>query len=65
MSPDSGLGKDGLVPCPSKYPEQFRRDAVDLVRSSGRSLREVGQELCVNQEALRNWVNAGDGRTAG
>ncbi|WP_192580225.1 transposase [Micromonospora sp. ALFpr18c] len=53
------------MPCPSKYPEQFRRDAVDLVRSSGRSLREVGQELCVNQEALRNWVNAGDGRTAG
>jgi transposase len=46
------------VPRPSKYPEQFRRDAVDLVRSSGRSLREVGQELGVNHETLRNWVNA-------
>ncbi|MEV0213837.1 transposase [Micromonospora sp. ALFpr18c] len=46
------------MPRPSKYPEQFRRDAVDLVRSSGRSLREAGQELGVNHETLRNWVNA-------
>jgi transposase len=46
------------VPRPSKYPESFRRDAVELVRSSGRSLREVGQELGVNHETLRNWVNA-------
>ena len=46
------------MPRPSKYPEQFRRDAVDLVRSSGRSLREVGQELGVNHETLRNLVNA-------
>lgn len=43
---------------PSKYPEQFRRDAVELVRSSGRSLREVGKELGVNHETLRNWINA-------
>ena len=47
-----------MVPRPSKYPEQFRRDAVELVRSSGRSLREVGKELGVNHETLRNWVNA-------
>lgn len=46
------------MPRPSKYPEQFRRDAVELVRSSGRSLREVGKELGVNHETLRNWVNA-------
>ena len=46
------------MPRPSKYPEQFRRDAVELVRSSGRSLREIGQELGVNHETLRNWVNA-------
>jgi transposase len=45
------------VPRPSKYPESFRRDAVELVRSSGRSLREIGQELGVNHETLRNWVN--------
>jgi transposase len=51
-------GKDVRVPRPSKYPEQFRRDAVELARSSDRSLREIGRELGVNHETLRNWVNA-------
>ncbi|MFB9416026.1 transposase, partial [Dactylosporangium matsuzakiense] len=52
-------GKDVVVPRPSKYPEEFRRDAVELVRSSpGRSLREIGRELGVNHETLRGWVNA-------
>ena len=47
------------MPRPSKYPEQFRRDAVALVRSSpDRPLREIGRELGVNHETLRNWVNA-------
>jgi transposase len=46
------------VPRPSKYPEQFRKDAVDLVRSSGRTVRDVGRELGVNHETLRGWVNA-------
>ncbi|GAA3457208.1 transposase [Dactylosporangium matsuzakiense] len=47
------------MPRPSKYPEEFRRDAVELVRSSpGRSLREIGRELGVNHETLRGWVNA-------
>ena len=46
------------MPRPSKYPEQFRRDAVELARSSDRSLREIGRELGVNHETLRNWVNA-------
>ena len=43
---------------PSKYPEQFRKDAVDLVRSSGRTIRDVGRELGVNHETLRTWVSA-------
>lgn len=47
------------MPRPSKYPEEFRRDAVELVRSSpGRTIRDVGRELGVNHETLRNWVNA-------
>jgi transposase len=45
------------MPRPSKYPEQFRQDAVELVRSSGRTLRDVGRGLGVNHETLRNWVN--------
>lgn len=47
------------MPRPSKYPEEFRRDAVALVRSSpSRPLREIGRELGVNHETLRGWVNA-------
>jgi transposase len=46
------------MPRPSKYSEDFRRDAVDLVRSSGRTVRDVGRELGVNHETLRGWVSA-------
>jgi transposase len=47
------------VPRPSKYPEEFRRDAVELVLSSPqRPLRDVARELGVNHETLRNWVTA-------
>lgn len=53
------------MPRPSKYPEQFRQDAVELVRSSGRSVRDVGRELGVNHETLRNWVNAAHRAEAG
>ncbi len=41
----------------SKYPEQFRRDAIELVNSSDRPLRQVARELGVNHETLRSWVN--------
>lgn len=47
------------MPRPSKYHEEFRRDAVELVLSSPqRTLRDVARELGVNHETLRNWVNA-------
>jgi transposase len=36
----------------------FSSGAVDLVRSSGRTLPDVGRELGVNHETLRGWVNA-------
>ena len=38
----------------SKYPEEFRRKAAALVLDSGRSARDVGRELGVNHETLRN-----------
>ena len=37
------------------YPEAFRRDAVALVRSSGRPVREIASELGVSYESLRLW----------
>ncbi len=41
---------------PSKYTEEFQRDAVDLVRSSGRPINQVARELGMSHETLRNWV---------
>jgi transposase len=46
------------VPRPSKYSEDFRRDTVELVRTTGRTLRDVGRELGVNHETSRGWVSA-------
>lgn len=48
---------------PSKYTEEFRRDAVDLVRSSGRPINQVARELGMSHETLRNWVRAEERRT--
>lgn len=48
---------------PSKYTEEFRRDAVDLVRSSGRPINQVARELGMSHETLRNWVRAAERQT--
>lgn len=36
------------------YPEQFRREAVELVRG-GRSIPDVAASLGVSPQSLRNW----------
>ena len=36
------------------YPEEFRREAVGLLRS-GRSIPDVAEALGVSQQTLRNW----------
>jgi len=38
------------------YPPEFRREAVRLVRSSGKPIVEVARELGIAGETLRNWV---------
>ncbi|MEH0938102.1 transposase [Micromonospora psammae] len=53
-----------LLGRPSKYTEEFRRDAVDLVRSSGRPINQVARELGMSHETLRNWVRAAERQTA-
>ena len=42
----------------SRYPEECRQRAAQLVLDSRRSVREVAAELRVNHETLRNWVAA-------
>jgi transposase len=39
-----------------RYSVEYRRDAARLVIDSGRSLRDVAQELGLNHETLRRWV---------
>ena len=43
---------------PAKYPEEFRRDAVELVRTSGRSIIEVATSLGFTDSTLHNWLKA-------
>lgn len=38
------------------YPEEFRREAVEYVRSSGKSIPRVAEDLGVAPQSLRNWV---------
>lgn len=42
------------------YAEEFRREAVALIRSGQRSLPEASQSLGVSQQTLRNWIKRGD-----
>ncbi|MEU0663642.1 transposase, partial [Streptomyces lavendulocolor] len=44
------------IKCTKRYSEEYKRDAIALVRSSGRTVTEVARELGVSPESLRNWV---------
>ena len=49
---------------PSKYPPEFRREAVELARLSDRPRAEVARSLGLSDSTLANWVNADrDART--
>ena len=37
------------------YPQEFRREAVELVRQ-GRSIPDVAESLGMSGQSLRNWV---------
>ena len=43
---------------PVKCPEQFRKDALKLVESSGKPIAEVARSLGIAEGALWNWVRA-------
>ncbi|MFB9578468.1 MULTISPECIES: transposase [Streptomyces] len=37
----------------NRYSDEYKRDAIELVRSSGRTLTEVARELGISSESLR------------
>ena len=47
------------------YTEEFRRDAVELFQSSGRTATQVARELGVNVNSLRMWRNRILGQSGG
>jgi transposase len=45
------------VPGPTPhYPPEFKREAVELYRSSERSIPKVAKELGIAEESLRRWI---------
>lgn len=40
----------------SGYPPEFRAEAVQLLKDSGRSLKQVANDLGICIDTLRNWV---------
>jgi transposase len=38
------------------YPEEFRREAVQLARTSGKTVPQVAEDLGISDQALRNWL---------
>lgn len=39
------------------YPEEFREKAVQLVRSTDKSIPVIAEELGISDQSLRNWVH--------
>jgi len=56
------------VPKTPPYDPEFRREAVRLLRSSGRSIPQLAKELGCSPQSLRNWakqVDVDEGRSEG
>ena len=48
-----------------QYTDEFKKEAVALLASSGRPLLQIANELGISPSMLRNWRNRGEGRNAG
>jgi len=50
------------------YSKEFKREAVGLMRSSGRSVPQLAKELGVSEGSLRNWseqMDVNEGKAEG
>jgi transposase len=50
--------EEAVMARPSKYASEFRREAVELVPSSGRTIAEAARSLGISDGTLGNWVKA-------
>lgn len=46
----------GKGPSQRRYSDEFKRDAVALLRSSGRPIKDVARELGVTDTSLGTWA---------
>ena len=42
---------------PGPYPLEFRREAVALLKSSGKTVPQLAGELGISPQSLRNWAH--------
>ena len=53
---------------PAPYPPEFRREAIELLRRSGKTIPQLASELGVSPQSLRNWarqIDVDEGRGQG
>ena len=48
-----------------QFTDEFKREAVALLVSSGRPLLQIASELGISPSMLRNWRHRSEGRNAG
>lgn len=53
---DGQQQQDGKQRTRRKFSEEFKRDAVEMVRNSGRPIADVAAELGLHDSTLGNWV---------
>jgi transposase len=57
-----------MVFMPAPYPPEFRREAIELLRRSGKTVPQLASELGVSPQSLRNWarqIDVDEGRAEG
>jgi len=53
---------------PAPYPKDFRREAVALLKSSGKTVPQLAAELGISPQSLRNWssqIDVDEGSSGG
>ncbi len=56
------------MPKTPPYSQEFKREAVQLLRTSGRSIPQLANELGCSPQSLRNWsrqIDVDEGKTEG